>query len=86
MEETYTAEEFAQKMKLRGIVRSIADARNYVKRSGKKEFTEDDFAEAFSKMYTECVLTRDDMIGVFDKMTGCVTGSMSRKVNIYDWD
>ena len=39
-----------------------------------------------SKMYTECVLTRDDMIGVFDKMTGCVTGSMSRKVNIYDWD
>ena len=42
---TYTPEEFAQKMKLRGIVRSIADARDYVKRSGKKEFTEDDFAE-----------------------------------------
>ena len=86
MAETYTAEEFAQKLKLRGIVGNIKDARDYVKRSGKKEFTEDDFSEAFSRLYTERVLTRDDMIGVFDRITGTVTGSMSRKINVYNWD
>ena len=47
MNETYAAEEFAQKLKLRGYVRYIDDARKYVKKTGKQSFTEDDFYAAY---------------------------------------
>ena len=49
----YTGEEFAQKMKLMGLVRHIRDARKYVKQSGKTDFSEEDFEEAWRKLNAE---------------------------------
>lgn len=43
-------EEFAQCLKKRGYVYHIADARRYVASSGKTEFTEADFEEAYHKI------------------------------------
>ena len=43
----YTPEEFAQSMKKRGLVNRIAEARQYVKGTGKESFDESDFEEAY---------------------------------------
>lgn len=47
MTDCYTPEEFAQKLKLRGMAKSIKDSRDYVKQSGKSSFTEEDFEVAY---------------------------------------
>ena len=43
----YTPEEFAQSIKKRGYTNNIAIARRYVKRTGKTEFDESDFEDAW---------------------------------------
>lgn len=48
----YTPEEFAQKMKLRGYVRYIADARRYAKQTGKESFDEQDLEDAYHALNT----------------------------------
>ena len=53
MSDTYTPEEFVQKLKLRGYVRYIEDARKYAKKTGKKTFTEDDFQDAYHALNAE---------------------------------
>ena len=51
----YTPEEFAQSMKKRGIVSRIADARRYVKGTGKQSFDESDFEDAWRNANTNPV-------------------------------
>lgn len=43
----YTPEEFAQKMKIRGYVKHICDARRYAKQTGKQSFDERDLEDAY---------------------------------------
>ena len=53
--DTYTPEEFAQRLKSRGLVRYIADARRYTEQTGKEFYTENDFEEAYHSINTEKV-------------------------------
>ena len=53
--DTYTPEEFAQRLKTRGIARYIADARQYVKQTNKESYTEDDFEKAYHAINSETV-------------------------------
>ena len=48
----YTPEEFAQKMKIRGYVKHICDARRYAKQTGKQSFDERDLEDAYHALNT----------------------------------
>ena len=66
MSDTYTPSEFAERLKRRGIVRYIADARNYVRQSGKESFAEADFEAAYHALNTDKLGRRF----IFDSIDG----------------
>ena len=51
----YTPEEFANKLKARGIIPHIADARKYVESTGKTAFEEKDFEDAYHATQGETI-------------------------------
>ena len=51
----YTPEEFANKLKARGIIPHIDDARKYVEGTGKSEFEEKDFEYAYRAVQGETI-------------------------------
>ena len=51
----YTPEEFANKLKLRGYIAQIAEARKTVSEWGKPFYTEEDFEEAYHRSKKEYI-------------------------------
>lgn len=49
----YTKEEFAQSLKRRGYTRHISDARRYADQTGKEQFEEEDFQDAWRALNPE---------------------------------